>query len=82
MTSDEQLDKWVEGESIHNKSEDECCPDFSCCHPILKAARPVREKFKAADGPIRMAMLGIFLSAAFAELTDKDVYVAGQGLEH
>jgi len=26
---------WVDGESQHNKVDDECCPDFSCCHPEL-----------------------------------------------
>lgn len=24
---------WVNGISEHNRVEDECCPDFSCCHP-------------------------------------------------
>lgn len=27
-----QLRRWVEGVSKHNDIDDECCPDFSCCH--------------------------------------------------
>ena len=26
---------WVAGESHHNRIDDECCPDFSCCTPEL-----------------------------------------------
>ncbi len=26
-----QLHEWVNGNSIHNTIDDECCPDFSCC---------------------------------------------------
>jgi hypothetical protein len=22
---------WIEGESLHNDIDNECCPDFSCC---------------------------------------------------
>ena len=31
----EQLQSWVLGTSFHNKVDNECCPDFSCCHPHL-----------------------------------------------
>jgi len=31
MKKEEQLTEWVKGNSIHNKEQDECCPDFSCC---------------------------------------------------
>jgi hypothetical protein len=27
-----QLHEWVNGNSIHNTIDDECCPDFSCCN--------------------------------------------------
>lgn len=30
-----QLRRWVEGHSEHNRIDDECCPDFSCCNPKL-----------------------------------------------
>ncbi len=26
---------WVNGRSIHNDVDGECCPDFSCCVPSL-----------------------------------------------
>ena len=31
----EQGRQWVAGESYHNRVDDECCPDFSCCCPEL-----------------------------------------------
>jgi hypothetical protein len=30
-----QTRAWVNGEAKHNEVDDECCPDFSCCHPDL-----------------------------------------------
>ena len=26
---------WAEGRPYHNRIDDECCPDFSCCQPEL-----------------------------------------------
>jgi hypothetical protein len=26
---------WAQGRPYHEPIEDECCPDFSCCHPEL-----------------------------------------------
>lgn len=26
---------WVEGRSYHNRVDNECCPDFSCCQASL-----------------------------------------------
>ena len=26
---------WAQGRPYHNKIDDECCPDFSCCRPDL-----------------------------------------------
>lgn len=31
----EQLIHWMNGISLHNKVDDECCPDFTCCVNIL-----------------------------------------------
>jgi hypothetical protein len=25
--------EWIDGNSLHNQQDDECCPDFSCCFP-------------------------------------------------
>jgi len=37
-----QLIAWANGVSQHNAIDDECCPDMSCCHPVL--AEPSREQ--------------------------------------
>lgn len=30
-----QLISWANGRPYHNATDDECCPDLSCCHPVL-----------------------------------------------
>lgn len=30
-----QMVKWAMGEPYHNRIDDECCPDFSCCRPDM-----------------------------------------------
>lgn len=60
MTSDEQLKKWVDGESVHNgptSKDGECCPDFSCCQPGLKWPPEKRKEFAGADDQTRSKML-------------------------
>jgi len=42
---DKQTKLWLRGKSVHNKKYDECCPDFSCCKPKLKAPKEVRQVF-------------------------------------
>ncbi len=49
----EQGRKWVAGESHHNRVDDECCPDFSCCMPVLferDRAKRVESYNRWADG--------------------------------
>lgn len=29
---------WAQGRPYHNRVDDECCPDFSCCDPTLFTA--------------------------------------------
>lgn len=85
MTSDEQLDRWVEGEPVHREDDDdgECCPDFSCCVPELLAEEDVRRRFVAADEEGRSALLMGFLGAAISKAAEDadakvpEVYVAG-----
>jgi hypothetical protein len=74
MTCDEQLERWVRGESIHNPTRDECCPDFSCCRPELQADQNTREAFKRANQAGRNAMLGMFLGGL---LSGQPVHIAG-----
>lgn len=40
-----QLENWAKGKSIHNKKDDECCPDFSCCNKKIKTSIAERVKF-------------------------------------
>lgn len=56
-----QLSEWVKGNSIHNDIDCECCPDFSCCKPHLKADEQVRIEFSNANEEKRLAMLFDFL---------------------
>lgn len=81
----EQLDKWVAGESLCCRRElgghviEECCPDFSCCKPDLLQPVQVRRDFAAADERKRMEYLGMFLGALMATHSDKKVHlVAGE----
>lgn len=82
MTPEEQLEKWVEGESIHNgetRDKGECCPDFSCCYPKLKADELTRRRYykayKEGDQKTVNKMLGIFLGIMVADASNKDVLV-------
>jgi hypothetical protein len=82
MTSEEQIDQWVKGNSVHigEGSDQQCCPDFSCCFADLRAPLDVRQKFKAGDSRTRYGMLMHFLGAVLArELPNHKVYVVGQG---
>ena len=85
IDSDEQLRRWVNGESVHRQipgcSGGECTPDFSCCNPELLQPKSVREAFAAAPEPRRMEFLGAFLAAAVAAAApEKRVHIAGQGI--
>ena len=74
----EQLAEWVKGNPQHNTIRDECCPDFSCCQPILLAPEEIRREFAEAGEAKRQGMLMQFLGAALA-LTGKrdETYIAG-----
>ena len=77
MTPEEQMMKWLEGNSIHDMERDECCPDFSCCKPELQADEATRRQF--VERPeLRVQMLGFFLTAMLANASKdggKKVYV-------
>ena len=80
---DKQLEEWVNGNPIHDKDLDCCCPDFSCCQPTLLAPKEVRHKFNNADEKTRNKMLIYFLSAALTLVnSNKKVYIAEEGREH
>jgi len=78
MTAQEQLEKWVRGENVHNKTNDECCPDFACCQSNNHWPTPLRLKFQETylSGGDVMPMLLMALSGVVPD----DVYVAGMGV--
>jgi len=53
----EQLEEWVKGNPVHNPMRDECCPDFSCCHPALLWPEEKRKFFARATARERDVML-------------------------
>jgi hypothetical protein len=80
MTPLEQLEKWVNGENIHNPTRDECCPDFACCQPNNHFSKELRIKFletyrqggaEAVEPMLMMALSGVTASSG------KEVYLAG-----
>jgi hypothetical protein len=62
-TPDEQLARWVAGESVCPNTRHECCPDFSCCQPKLLWPEAKRQAYAAADQGTREKMLMGALSA-------------------
>ena len=84
MTSEEQLDLWIKGKSVHNfdrcKPDGECCPDFSCCDKKVNTPIELRKKFKRSNDEVRFEMLGLFLSGAIKkEFLNKKIYISGDG---
>lgn len=60
MTPEEQLDRWLQGSSVHNgisASVGECCPDFSCCTPETAWPLELRVAFKNANEEEREKLL-------------------------
>jgi hypothetical protein len=80
MTPLEQLDKWVDGESLCPNDRDECCPDFSCCSNV-ETPRGVKEAFRAAflrgDHEAMEKFCIGFLGGAVLQVSDKEVYLTG-----
>ncbi len=46
MNTLEQLEKWLDGEPVHNDEQDRCVPDLSCCRGVKYLANSEdRQKF-------------------------------------
>ena len=78
----EQLYYWVEGVSLHYGKE--CCPDFSCCIPELRAPKRVRERYLEAfdknDNDTKVAIALLFYTAVARVLVpDKEITFEGFG---
>jgi hypothetical protein len=83
MTHEEQLQKWLEGDSIHNAEFDECTPDFSCCTPETQAPLEERELFvnayRSKDDQTVGRMLGMFLGRAIKRaFPEKDIHIVAK----
>jgi hypothetical protein len=83
MRLEEQLNRWVTGDSVHNNETDECCPDFSCCNDKMDTPIEVRKRFQQAvleeDHRTQHEMLMMFLSEALEMMgKSEEVYIAGQ----
>jgi len=79
---DEQTLNWLKGNPTHNKIDDECCPDFSCCNTKLLAPPEVRQVFYNAylkgDHKTQDRLLGEFLGKMIVDaVPEKKVYIAG-----
>ncbi len=79
---DKQTLDWRNGKSEHNQTDDECCPDFSCCRPQLLAPREVREIFYNAylkeNHKTTERLLMEFLGRMIADLPGKQkVHIVG-----
>ena len=80
MTSEEQLQFWVDGDSRHG--DEQCCPDFSCCNEKMKTPKEERVAFQQADEAGRMEMCMIFLGRAINTMElKKKVHLAGEPME-
>lgn len=71
-----QLDQWVKGNSVHNRSFDECCPDFSCCVPQTKWHKDRRLAFANATPEERAAMLHMALREQISVVTNYDAQLS------
>ncbi|MFQ5453449.1 MAG: hypothetical protein ACE5D6_04605 [Candidatus Zixiibacteriota bacterium] len=81
ITHQEQLDRWLEGESIHKSDTDECCPDFSCCNKKIKTDRKTKElfirAFKDENHELTNSLLMSFLGKALSTLRSKQkIYIS------
>jgi len=78
--TEDQLQEWAKGNSIHNHVDEQCCPDFSCCTEGGKATAEERDQFmrlyRAGGLGNCMALMGDFLGRAIAsKYPDKNIAI-------
>lgn len=85
MTTERQLELWVEGQNIHNSKTDDCCPDFSCCQPDMEWE--VENKILFAEAYVnqdlelvKKLMVKSIEALARAEYPDMEIDVVAGGL--
>lgn len=81
-TPDEQLQRWVAGESVCPNTKHECCPDFSCCKPNLKWSPEKRTKFMTASQGEREKMMMGALGAVVADAGVRAHVTRGDPVDH
>lgn len=81
-TADEQLRRWVTGESVCPNEDHECCPDFSCCRPHLRWPEEKRRAFAAADRGTREKMLMGALGSLAADVGVPAHVTRGDPVDH
>lgn len=69
MTPKEQLDLWVQGNSMHNLERNECTPDMSCCNRKWKWPKEKREQFQMATDDVKLTMCSSHLTVVVPDCT-------------
>lgn len=78
LTPERQLELWLAGDSRCPNTNNECCPDFSCCSPELRAPIETRQVFVDGDAQTRDHLLmGFLCGLVKKETKEGDVHVAG-----
>lgn len=72
MERQKQLESWLQGKSVHNTTDNECTPDFSCCEPGLLASSDERQKFARAYRTDDVETTRELLSIFFNRLLEKN----------
>lgn len=72
-----QMDAWVAGNPIHCVFSNECCPDFSCCHPEGLWQPTKRKLFSVSSPEVQIEMMMGSLANAIEVITDAPVYISG-----
>ena len=56
------LQRWADGDPVHNHEDGACVPDFSCCIPELAAPKDERDAFMRLDLDARLDMLHTWIA--------------------
>lgn len=81
-TPEEQLQRWMAGESVCPNTMHECCPDFSCCKPHIAWPLDKRAKFIAAGQGEREKMMMGALGALVSSVGGKAHVTRGDPTDH
>lgn len=79
-----QLELWANGESLHNKNENICCPDFSCCNEKMNTPIDERKRYLEAykNGSWDVCEIYILSYLTKALSMEKKEVVSSRPLKH